>query len=114
MINNDINVISTKTLESSDFHEAEKSDKDMVISPDIDTVSAKILETNDVHEVETTQNINFSCDMCEFVGESSNEIKIHMITPKLMGETLSAEKLTVGGRRGLKILLKCSRCLRMS
>ena len=76
VINNDINVISAKTLESSD--EAEKSDTEMVISPDMDTVCAKILESSDVHKVETTQKIKFSCDMCEFVGESSNEIKIHM------------------------------------
>ena len=76
VINNDVNVISAKTLESSD--EAEKSDTDMVISPAIDTVCAKILESSDVHEVETTQKIKFSCDMCEFIGESSNEIKIHM------------------------------------
>ena len=57
VINNDVNVIFAKTLESSDVQEAEKSDTGMVISHDMDTVSAKILESSDVREIETTQKI---------------------------------------------------------
>ena len=64
VISHDVNTVSTKILESSDVGEAEKNDTDIVISSAVDGDK-------------TPPTIPFSCDLCEFVGTSSSDLKVH-------------------------------------
>ena len=53
------------------------------------------MEPSDSDEVETSQEIPFSCDLCEFVGESIIDLKIyrnrkHHNIPELDGDNLES------------------------
>ena len=75
VLSHDKNTMPANILESSEVNEAEKISTDMVISDYINTFPANALESSDIEEVGTS----LSCDLCEFVAESSNHLKNHKI-----------------------------------
>ena len=48
-----------------------------MVSNDVEILSDKTLESSSVDGIETPQEIPFSCDLCEYVGKSTVDFKMH-------------------------------------
>ena len=97
---------------------------DIVISHDVNTVTAKILESSEavnndtcivtstaVNEDKTPPTIPFQCDLCEYIGTSSSDLKVHKhgkhnTIPQLDGEISESKQTDCWWEKKLKTPLK--------